>query len=137
MVLVIDDLKFVLLEEYPSTSRLTASRTVRETYDRWTKANEKAKVYILASLSKVLAKKHEAMVSGWEIMKSLREIFGQPATHSEGASVREHVLDMMVHFNMVEMNGVVMNEASQISLILETLLKSYLQFHSNAVMNEV
>ncbi|XP_038896400.1 uncharacterized protein LOC120084661 [Benincasa hispida] len=88
----------------------------------------------------VLAKKHEAMVFAWEIMESLQEMFGQSATHlrhdalksifyarmQEGAFVREYVLDMMVHFNVAEMNGTVVNKVSQISFILETLLKSYL-----------
>ncbi|XP_038885848.1 uncharacterized protein LOC120076150 [Benincasa hispida] len=139
-ILMINDLKFVLLEECPPTPGPTASRIVREVYDRWTKANEKTKVYILPSLSKVLAKKHEVMVSAWKVMDSLRGLFGQPATHlrndvlnsifnarmPKGASVREHVFDMMVHFNVVEMNDVVIDEASQISFILETPLKSYL-----------
>ncbi|KAA0053089.1 gag/pol protein [Cucumis melo var. makuwa] len=30
---------------------------------------------------------------------------------NEGASVQEHVLNMMVHFNVVEMNGAVIDEA--------------------------
>lgn len=46
----------------------------------------------------------------------------------ESQSVKEHVLDVMVHFNMAEINGLVNEEQSQLSLILESLLKSFLQF---------
>ncbi|KAL4033283.1 hypothetical protein IC575_006370 [Cucumis melo] len=56
---------------------------------------------------------------------------------NEGASVREHVLNMMVHFNVAEMNGAVIDEASQVSFILESLPESFLQFRSNAVMNKI
>jgi uncharacterized NAD(P)/FAD-binding protein YdhS len=129
-VLVIDDLKFILIEECPPVPAQNAPRNVRDAFDRWIKANDKARVYILASLSDILAKKHESMVSARDIMDSLRGMFGQASTHlkhdalkfifnarmKEGSSVREHVLNMMVHFNVAEMNGAVIDEASQVSL---------------------
>ncbi|KAL0561491.1 hypothetical protein IC582_001919 [Cucumis melo] len=150
-VLIIDDLRFVLVEECPQVPAANATRTVREPYECWAKANEKARAYILASLSEVLAKKHESMLTAREIMDSLQEMFGQAsyqikhdalkyiynARMNEGASVREHVLNMMVHFNVAEMNGVVIDEASQVSFILESLPESFLQFRSNAVMNKI
>ncbi|KAA0066490.1 gag/pol protein [Cucumis melo var. makuwa] len=150
-VLIIDDLRFVLVEECPQVPAANATRTVREPYERWAKANEKARAYILASLSEVLAKKHESVLTAREIMDSLQEMFGQAsyqikhdalkyiynARMNEGASVREHVLNMMVHFHMAEMNGAVIDEASQVSFILESLPESFLQFRSNAVMNKI
>ena len=75
-ILVIDDLKFVLTEECPSNLSSNANQTVRDTYDRWIKANEKARVYILASISDVLAKKHDVMGTTKEIMESLKGMFG-------------------------------------------------------------
>ena len=71
MILVIDDLRFFLMEECPPIPARNASQSVRDAYDRWTKANDKARVYILASLSDVLNKKHEAMMNAWQIMESL------------------------------------------------------------------
>ena len=71
MILVIDDLQFVLMEECPTVSARNASQTIRDAYDHRTKANKKVWVYILASLSNVLAKKHEAMVIAQMIMESL------------------------------------------------------------------
>ncbi|XP_022155999.1 uncharacterized protein LOC111022974 [Momordica charantia] len=128
-----------------------AARASRDAYDRWIKANDKAKVYILASISDVLAKKHENMVNAQEIMDSLRDMFGQPSIQArhealkfiynsrmkEGTSMQEHVLNLMVHFNVAEMNGAVIDEGSQVSFILESLSKSFLQFRSNAVMNKI
>ncbi|XP_022157194.1 uncharacterized protein LOC111023968 [Momordica charantia] len=115
-ILVIDDLRFVLTEECLPAFTPNANRTVRDAYDRWVKANEKACVYILASISDVLSKKHEGLAIAREIMDSLQALFGQPSTSimhdaikyvyncrmKEGSSVREHVLNMMVHFNVAE-----------------------------------
>ncbi|KAA0067934.1 Glutaredoxin active site-containing protein [Cucumis melo var. makuwa] len=60
-------------------------------------------------------------------MDSLREMFGEPSWSlrheaikyiytkqiKEGIFVREHVLDMMMHFNIAEVNGGPINEANQ------------------------
>ncbi|TYK23781.1 retrovirus-related pol polyprotein from transposon tnt 1-94 [Cucumis melo var. makuwa] len=84
-------------------------------------------------------------------MGSLQEMFGQAfyqikhdalkyiynAQMNEGASVREHVLNMMVHFNVAEMNEAIIDEASQVIFILESLPESFLQFRSNVVMNKI
>ncbi|KAA0043451.1 gag/pol protein [Cucumis melo var. makuwa] len=129
-ILVVDDLRFVLTEECPQTLASNANRTSREAYDRWIKANEKAHVYILASMSDVLAKKHESLATAKEIMDSLKGMFGQPEWSlrhevikyiytklmKEGISVREHVLDMMMHFNIAEVNGSAIDEANHVSL---------------------
>ena len=56
---------------------------------------------------------------------------------NEGASVREHVLNIMVHFSVAKMNGVVINEAIQDSFIFESLQESFLQFSSNVIMNKI
>ncbi|XP_022159023.1 uncharacterized protein LOC111025468 [Momordica charantia] len=113
-ILVIDDLRSVLTEECPPAPAPNANRTVREAYDRWVKANDKARVYILASISDVLSKKHERLATAREMMDSLQALSGQPLTSimhdaiqyvyncrmKEGSSAREHVLNMMVHFNV-------------------------------------
>ncbi|TYJ96919.1 gag/pol protein [Cucumis melo var. makuwa] len=61
MILVIADLRFVLMEECSSLPTKNASQSVRDAYDRWTAANDKARLYILASMSDILSKKHEIM----------------------------------------------------------------------------
>ncbi|KAA0033557.1 gag/pol protein [Cucumis melo var. makuwa] len=126
-ILVVDDLRFVLNEECPLTPTSNANRASWKVYDRWIKANEKARVYILASMSDVLAEKYESLATAKEIMDSLKGMFGQPKWSlrheaikyiytkrmKEGTSVREHVLDMMMHFNIAEVHGGAIDKANQ------------------------
>ncbi|KAA0035261.1 gag/pol protein [Cucumis melo var. makuwa] len=102
-------------------------------------------------MSDVLAKKHESLAMAKEIMDSLMEMFGQSSWSlrhkaikyiytkqmKEGTSVREHVLDMMMHFNIAEVNGGPINEANQVSFILQSLLKSFVPFQRNASLNKI
>ncbi|KAA0038165.1 gag/pol protein [Cucumis melo var. makuwa] len=125
-ILVVDDLRFVLTEECPQTPATNANRASRKAYDRWIKVNEKALVFILASMSDVLAEKHESLATTKEIMDSLKGMFWQTEWSlrheaikyiytkrmKEGISVREHVLDMMMHFNIAEVNGGAIDEAN-------------------------
>ncbi|KAA0055183.1 gag/pol protein [Cucumis melo var. makuwa] len=150
-ILVVDDLRFVLIEECPQSAVLNANRANRKAYDRWIKVNEKARVYILANMSDILAKKHESLATDKEIMDSLKGMFGQPewflrhepikyiyTKHmKEGTSVREHVLDMMMHFNIAEVNGGAIDEANQVSFILKSLPKSFIPFQTNASLNKI
>ncbi|TYJ96373.1 gag/pol protein [Cucumis melo var. makuwa] len=55
----------------------------------------------------------------------------------EGTSVREHVLDMMIHFNIAKVNGGAIDEANQVSFILESLPKSFIPFQTNASLNKI
>ena len=54
MILVVNNLRFILTEKCPETPTFSANPTSQETYDRWVKDNEKACVYILVSMSDVL-----------------------------------------------------------------------------------
>ncbi|XP_038904238.1 uncharacterized protein LOC120090582 [Benincasa hispida] len=124
---------------------------VQDIYDQWVRANEKSRAYILACISDVLNKKHEVMPTAREIMVSLQEMFEHPSSSirleaikyvygtrmKNGSNVREHVLDMMVHFNIVEAHGAIIDEISQLSMIFESLPKSYLLFRTNVVMNKI
>ena len=128
-----DDLRFVLTEECPLASDSNANRSVWDAYDRWIRVNDKAQVYILASISDVLSKKNEDMMTK-EIMDSLPSVrhdvikYIYNSCMKEGTFVREHVLDMMVHFYLSKVNGAIIDEKSQFSFILESLLKSF--YHS-------
>ncbi|TYK04285.1 gag/pol protein [Cucumis melo var. makuwa] len=84
-------------------------------------------------------------------MDSLREMFGQPSWSlrheaikyiytkqmKEGIFVREHVLDMMMHFNIAEVNGSPINEANQVTFILQSLLNSFVPFQMNVFLNKI
>ena len=43
----------------------------------------------------------------------------------------------MVHFNVAEENGDVIDEKSQVSFIMESLPKSFFQFRTNVMMNNI
>src|SRR5215813_7669346 len=74
-VLVCEDLKFVLMEEYPPELAKNASQAVHDAHQKWVKANEKARCYLLAETSKVLAVKHEPMAIAYEMLQSLQGMF--------------------------------------------------------------
>ncbi|XP_038899062.1 uncharacterized protein LOC120086462 [Benincasa hispida] len=111
-ILVVDDLRFVLTKERPPVPSSTVTRNVRDVYDSCIRANEKARAYILASISDVLNKKYEVIPTAREIMASLQKMFGQPSSSvrhetikyvyvtrmKDGTNVREHVLDMNGQF---------------------------------------
>ena len=98
-----------------------------------------------------MAKKHESLATAKENMDSLREMFGQSSWSlrheefkyiytkqmKEGTSIREHVLDMMMHFNIVEVNDGPINEANQVSFIFQSLLKSFVPFQMKASVNKI
>ena len=54
IVLICKNQKFVLTEECPPEPHATASRSVREKYDSWQMANNKARCYMLACMNDVL-----------------------------------------------------------------------------------
>ena len=75
-----------------------------------------ARCYILASMSNVLQHRHQDMFIAYDMVKSLKEMFGDkncPARQvamkelmntniAEGTSVRDHILKMMSHLNELE-----------------------------------
>ena len=150
-ILVCEDLKFVLTEDCPPEPARNAGQAVRDAHQKWVAANEKARCYLLAGMSEVLAAKHEPMATASLMLESLQGMFGQPserqrhealvsvmtAKMKDGTSVREHVLRMMTHFNTAETHGGRIDERSQVTMIMETLPKSFLQFKSNYVMNKL
>ena len=48
-----------------------------EAYQKWHKADEMAKYYILASMSNVLQQQHESMATTYDIIFSLKEMFAK------------------------------------------------------------
>ena len=67
IVLICENQKFVLTEECPPEPHATASRNVREKYDSWQLANNKARCYMLVCMNDVLRTKHENMETAYEI----------------------------------------------------------------------
>ena len=150
IVLVYENNRFVLTEECPAEPAANATRSVREPYERWIQANNKARAYMLASMSDVLRLKHKMMETAIEIMDSLQNMFGKQseqscheatrnmnAKMSKGTPVRDHVLNMANYINEAELHGAIIDERTQVSIILDSLTPDFLQFNSNYVMNKL
>ena len=74
------------------------------------------------------------------MMESLQGMFGQPSERQRHeamvsamtarmkveTSVREHLLRMMTYLNTAETHGARIDERSQVTMIMETLPKSFL-----------
>ena len=106
---------------------------------------------MLTSMRDVLRKKHENIETAYEIWESFQAIFGQQsdqcyheATRSymnakmkKGVSVREHVLNMINTMHDAEIQGVTIDERTQVSIILESLTPTFFVFTTNYVMNKL
>ena len=57
-------------------------------------------------------------------------------TMKEGSSVLDHVLKMMSHLNQIEVLGGTIDAESQVTIILQSLPPSFLQFKLNFEMNK-
>ena len=54
-----------------------SSKEEVEAYQLWRKADEMARCYILASMSNILQHHHENMVTAYDMMMYLKEMFGE------------------------------------------------------------
>ncbi|KAA0026005.1 gag/pol protein [Cucumis melo var. makuwa] len=122
MILVIAELRFVLMEECPPFPSQNASQSVKDAYDRWTKANDKARLYMMSSMSDILNKKHEIMVTARQIMDSLREMFGQPSIQIKQEAIKYVYYSFLQFRCNVEMNKIEYN--------MTTFLKELQNFQS-------
>ncbi|KAG6528267.1 hypothetical protein ZIOFF_010418 [Zingiber officinale] len=134
IVLVNENNRFVLIEECPPIPPANVAYDVREQYDRWIASNNKAKAYMLASMSDALRSKMEAKECAFEIMESLQEMFGQQSKQARhestrkytnarmilGTHVRDHVMQMTNYFSEAKMHGVVIDEGTQLLNELQT-----------------
>ena len=106
---------------------------------------------MLSSMNDVLRKKNEDMETAYETWKYLQAMFGQQSNqcHHEATrsymntkmkkwlSVREHVLNMINLMHEVEIHGATIDERTQVSIIIESLTPTFLQFTTNYVMNKL
>ncbi|KAL6582674.1 hypothetical protein OROMI_004752 [Orobanche minor] len=76
IVLTAEGHKFVLTEESPLDPETDATPEELAEIQKWKKADEMARCYILASLTNVLQHQHQTMGSAAKILKNLTEMFG-------------------------------------------------------------
>ncbi|XP_016507741.1 uncharacterized protein LOC107825399 [Nicotiana tabacum] len=150
IVLTAEGYKFVITDECPRKPKNATDDQVKA-YDKWVKVDEMARCYILASMANVLQHQHQSMRSAYDMLKSLKEIFGEQnhaakqtamkvllnTKMAEGSSVRDHVLKMMSLLNELEVLGAMIDKESQVEMVLQTLPDSFQQFCLNYNMNKM
>ena len=132
IMLTAEGYKFVLTTPKPPEPEPEASKEVKEQFEKWTKANDMAKYYILVSMSNILQHQHQYFTVASDIMFNLREMFGlqgrlarQRAMReflsskmSEGSPVQDHLLKMFDHLNTLEILGAEIDGESHVDMIL-------------------
>ena len=150
LVLTAEGYKFVLTDVCPPKPDSHSSKEEVEAYQAWLKADEMARCYILASMSNVLQHQHESMVTAYDMMLNLKEMFGEQnhagrqvamkallnTKMAEGTPVRDHVLKMIGHLNELEILGAEIDGESQVDIVLMSLPESFKSFHLNYSMNK-
>ncbi|XP_037492384.1 uncharacterized protein LOC119369778 [Jatropha curcas] len=136
ILLTAEEYQFVLTEVCPEKLGEGASEEVTRAYQKWVKADEMARCYILASVPNVLQHQHQTMDTAFDMLENLKEMFGDQTSAArqnalreiltskmeEGTPVRTHVLKMMSLLNNMEVLGAEVDNATQIEMILNTLL---------------
>nr|XP_009606827.1 uncharacterized protein LOC104101115 [Nicotiana tomentosiformis] len=151
IVLIAEEYKFMLDEVCPEKLGDNATDDEHKAYQKWVKADEMARCYILASMLNVLQHQHQSMESAYDIPENLKEMFGdhnraakQTAMKAflntkmvEGSYVRDHVLKMMSLLNELEVLGSNIDKDTQVEMILQTLPGCFQQFRLNYNMNRM
>ena len=98
---------------------------------------------MLVSMNDVLRTKHKTMETAFEIMDSLQAMFGQQSDQSrheatrtymttkmkKGVSVCEHALHMINVMYEAKIHGAIIDERTQVSIILESLTFAFCVHH--------
>ena len=150
-MLVSESIRFILTEDRPPLPGPSASRNLKEDFDKWNMANNKAVGYMLASISDALRTKVEGMETVVEILDALQQMFGMQSEQARieitrkcmstrmiaGTPVRDHVMKMTNYFTEAELHGAQMDGITQVGIILNSLSSDFIQFTSNYIMNKL
>ena len=135
LVLTVDDCTFVLTEICPSPPHSISTPKEDAASHKWQKADKLARCYVLASMSNVLQQQHERMLTAYDILLNVKEMFeeqGRAARQiamkallntkmAEGSPVQEHVLKIISHLNELEVLGAEVDGETQIDIVLMSL----------------
>ena len=109
-----------------------------------------AKCYILALMSNVLQQQHERMLSAYDILLNLKEMFGEQSRATrqvamkallntkmaEGTPIQDRVLKMISHLNELEVLGAEVDGETQIDIVLMSLPESFNNFRLSYNMSK-
>ena len=113
LVLTAKDCAYVLTKICLSPPDSISTPKEDAAYHKWQKMDKLARCYILASMSNVLQQQHESMLTAYDILLNVKEMFGEQGRAArqiamkallntkmaEGSPVQEHVLKTISHLN--------------------------------------
>ena len=151
IVLTCEGIIWVTLESLHVAPTESSTPEKRADYEAWRKDDEKARMYILASLNEVLQSQHKSMSTSSAMLLSLLEMFGVHSRSakkmvmkqimntrmSEGTPVRDHMIKMIRLFNELGDLGVDIDWETQNNMVLETFPPSFNHFKLNYSMNKL
>ena len=97
LVLTAEDCAFVLTEICPSPPDSISTPEEDAAYQKWQKADKMARFYILASMSNVLQQLHERMLTAYDILLNVKEMFGE-----QGRAARQLAMKALLNTKMAE-----------------------------------
>ena len=133
IVLIVDKIAHVLNIEAPELALADAIEEQRDAFNKWHEADEMAKCYIMASMTNVLQKQCQGLVTTQDMMLHLKEMFGEQSKSAwqtamknlvstkmvEGTLVREHVLKMISFINKLDMLGAEIDSEIQVEDLIK------------------
>ncbi|KAM6569678.1 hypothetical protein CsatB_017663 [Cannabis sativa] len=128
IALIGESASFVLTEPSPKQPGDNATKTVKEKFERWQNANNKARYFMLSSMVDTLKTRFANTVTAAEIMTQLTELFGMASIQSRfdatkkfinariepHQNVRDHLLQMASYFQEAQNHGAEMDQTTQV-----------------------
>nr|XP_009762065.1 PREDICTED: uncharacterized protein LOC104214131 [Nicotiana sylvestris] len=136
IVLTAKGYKFVITEEFPEKPDEDATDDQVKAYDKWVKTYEMVRYYILASMANVLQHQHKSMGCAYDMLESLKEMFGEQNRAAKQTAIGPCSEDDG-SFDELEVLGAVIDKESQVEMVLQTLPDSFQQFYLNNNMNKM
>ena len=97
IVLTAEDYKFVLTDLCPPKPHEGATEQEAKPYEKWVKADEMSRCYILASMSNIMQHQHQSMHIAYDMMMNLKEMFGD-----QTCSARKNAMKDLMNATMAE-----------------------------------
>ncbi|KAM6556334.1 hypothetical protein CsatB_003353 [Cannabis sativa] len=127
IALIGDSASFVLTEPSPEQAGDNATKAVKEKFERWQNANNKARYFMLSSMVDTLRTRFANTVTAAEIMTQLTELFGMASIQSRfdatkkfinarmepHQNLRDHLLQMASCFQEAHNHGAEMDQTTQ------------------------
>ena len=87
----------MLTEICPSPPDSISTPEEDAAYHKWQKADKLARCYVLASMSNVLQQQHERMLTAYDILLNVKEMFGE-----QGRAARQVAMKALLNTNLAK-----------------------------------